>query len=109
MLEAVSNLFTSESAQRVPTLQGWCKDDGADFVSMDVSLPNYHTMDEEQYQEWWAHFRGTGFDTEREVYFNPDEYQPVGSSSSQFMAANNAVTTSFYSCGIHKMVPTSES
>jgi hypothetical protein len=78
-------------------MQGWCQDDGADFVSSDVSLSNgYYTMDEDEYKEWWSHFRGSGFDLERVTHFNPEEYDPLGSSSSQFMAANDAITTGFY-------------
>jgi hypothetical protein len=44
----ISAMFNSETARRVPTLQGWCKDDGAPYVSMDIDLTGY-TMTESEY------------------------------------------------------------
>lgn len=54
-------------------MSGFCQDDGADFVSMDSNMIGYN-MSEKQYSKWWNHFRGTGFDAEREEHFNVNDY-----------------------------------
>jgi hypothetical protein len=76
----ISGMFNSDTARRVPTMQGWCKDDGAPYVSMDIDLNGY-TMTEAEYELWWSRFRATGFEAERMEYFNPNNYEAVGSSS----------------------------
>lgn len=55
-------------------MSGFCLDDGADFVSMDVTLFGYN-MSKAKYTTWWDHFRGTGFTAERDTYFNANDYQ----------------------------------
>ena len=52
------------TARKVPTMAGWCKDDGASMIEYDLYTPGL-TMTETEYQQWWARFRGTGFDNER--------------------------------------------
>lgn len=82
-------------------MSGFCQDDGADFVSMDSNMLGYN-MSEKQYSKWWNHFRGTGFDAEREEHFNVNDYTAQGSASNYFMAANDAYTSSLYSCPVHQ-------
>jgi len=91
----------SNTARRIPSMSGFCLDDGADFVSMDVTILGYN-MSESKYHTWWNHFRGTGFDTERDTYFNPADYTAQGKATNYFMAANDAYTTSLYSCPVHQ-------
>jgi hypothetical protein len=90
----------SYTARRIPTLSGFCLDDGADFVMMDVTMLGTN-MSEKQYHTWWSHFRGTGFDAERDEYFNVNDYTAQGSASNYFMAANDAYSTALYSCPVH--------
>ena len=91
-----------ERARKVPTMAGWCRNDAAPYVSMDVTMPegNY-TMDDTTYNTWWDHFRQSGFTSERDLHFNPANYSPSGNSSASFMAACDAFTTTQYMCPVY--------
>ena len=40
----------SERGRRVPTMQGWCKHDGAEFIVMDIAMPQgIYTMNKADY------------------------------------------------------------
>lgn len=90
----------------MPLLQLWCQDDGAGMINIDLpKIADNQTMTEHEYKRWWQRFRGTGFDDERDIHFNPENYEKQGSHSAAFMAANDLYTTSFYSCPIYQMIP----
>jgi carboxylesterase type B len=74
------------------------------MVSYEVKTPGY-TMTEKSYLRWWNRFRGTGFDDERTTYFNADKYVAEGVHSKYFMAADDAFTSAYYSCPIHRYIP----
>jgi len=77
--------------------------DGGFEVSDDVDMPEGdYTMSDATYLQWWNHFRGSGFDYERDLYFNPKNYNKTAYSSAQFMAACDAWTTSGYMCSVHQ-------
>jgi hypothetical protein len=85
-------------------LQGWCQDDGAAMIFIDVTIPGL-TMTQSKYEKWWDRFRGSMRDDERELYFNSNNYEAYGSHSAPFMAASDVYTTAFYECGIHEFIP----
>jgi len=99
----------SKEARKIPTLQGWCMNDGGFEVGDNVAMPDGdYTMSEATYHKWWNHFRGSGFDKERDTHFNPKNYSETGESSAEFMAACDAWTTSGYMCPVHQQLKHTE-
>jgi len=90
-------------ARKVPTLSGWCKDDGALLFSQDIVTPG-DSMTYQRYLKWWSRFRGTGFHDELLTHFNAEHYPAEGKHSSYFMAADDAFTSAYYSCPIHRQI-----
>jgi len=67
------------AGRKIPTMQGWCQDDGSDMISYD--LPVGYSMTEDEYHQFWDRYRGSGFDEERELYFNAKNFTAFGSIS----------------------------
>jgi len=61
-------------------------------------------MTEEQYHLFWNRYFSSGFDEEREKYFNPKDFPAQGSITSYFMAADAVVTTAAYECPVHQQL-----
>jgi hypothetical protein len=89
--------------RKVPTILGWCENDGADMVYYDYPTRGY-SMTEDEYHTYWNRFRDSGFEAERLEHFNVNDFDAQGKSSAAFMAADNVATTSLYSCPIHKLL-----
>ena len=69
----------TSAARKVPTIQGWCKDDGAMFVSAYIdSGEGAYNMDVDTYHKYWDRFRGSGFVDDRKEFFNENDYEAVG-------------------------------
>ncbi len=83
------------TSRKVPNMQGWCANDGADMIPYEIDLPGTgYDMTESEYVEWWNRFRGSGFDAERIAFFNSSRYEAVGNHSAPFMAADDVYTSS---------------
>lgn len=78
MVDHIGNL--KNTMHRVPTLSGWTSDDGADFISADISLSGM-TMSNTQYKTWWKRFRGRNTENERKANFHQRDYSPIGSAT----------------------------
>jgi len=90
----------TEAGRSVPTLQGWCLNDGAGAVQTFVDLPDGFYMDQEKYNQFWSRVRGNGFEDERDKYFNVEDYSSTISSNEAFMAASDVLTTEQFMCGV---------
>jgi len=86
-------------------MYGWMVHDGQGFISDDIELEESGTMTAAEYDTWWSRFRGTDMTAERDSNgWSVDDFEDVGTHSAYFMAANDALTTAVYSCGVYAFV-----
>jgi carboxylesterase type B len=86
-------------------MYGWNVHDGNYFIDMDLTLATDETMTSDEYDLWWSRFRGLGFEAERtDNLWAESDFSTYGSSSAAYMAAEDVVTTSMYSCGVYALI-----